>query len=677
MLIAVLILLTSTAGGMSTTYLYDDDSPIVMRIAAGAVIGMTLFGFTVTLLAFVLGLTVPSVLIAGILSAAPIAVLRQKRPFERALSDIGKLRNSIEEMFTKFEPIRLAGLAAYAGLFGMLWFFFKRAMLEMRDGGIGTGAVNNLGDLPFHLLVINGFTTGQEFPPDNPIFSGTTLSYPFITDLIVAAYSIVGATVHDAMFLQNMVLIVAIVILMAGFTLKVTNSIFAAVIAPFLLVFAGGFGFLLFFSDAVASDAGFVGQIFQLNADYTLRGGTIWRWGNPLTTLFITQRTLLLGLPIALIVFTRLFAFLEEKRDDGNRGSELKMNVVSKILGEGNRRFFIVGLLAGLLPLIHSHTFLVTFAVSGFIALSDRHKWRAWTAYFFGLAIAAVPQVIFITSGTATAAGSFVGWEFGWDNGDNNAFWFWLLNTGLFIPLVLIGLFLLSMRATADSFEDSYGGLDANGRARKMIVFFAPFVVCFVGANVLRLAPWIWDNVKVLIYCYVGAIPIVAWLIAEIRQRSPLALFLVPALLFSLTLSGWLDVWRVASGQIEHQILSPSMVAAAADLNSKIPKDSLIVTAPEFATIPVLTGSRWFLGYTGHVWSHGIAGNDRDAIVRQIYAGGDDARRLIKENDIDYVVVGPQEKQFTKVNEVFFLEYPLEAKAGEFRIFRVGEGTGR
>ncbi len=673
MFIAFLILLTSTAGGLSATYLYDDDSPLLMRLAAGAVIGMTVFGFAATLLAFLFGLTMPSVLLAGMLSAVPIAAIRQRERFERLRVDVDELRNSAIEVFTKFEPVRTIAVIAYVCLFAMLWFFFKRAMLEMADGGIGTGAMNNLGDLPFHLLVINGFTVGQEFPPDNPIFSGATLSYPFITDLVAAAYNIIGATVHDAMFLQNIVLVFAIVVLMAGFTLKVTKSVFAALIAPFLLVFAGGFGFLLFFGDAVASDAGIVGQLFQLNADYTLRGATIWRWGNPLTTLFVTQRPLLLGLPMALIIFTNLFAFLERSPigDNSNKTSR------TYFFGEEYRPFLLIGLLAGLLPLIHSHTFLVTTAVAGFIALVDWRKWRSWAIYFIGLGLTAFPQIVFVMSGTATAVGSFIGWDLGWDNGDNNAVWFWLVNTGLFIPLLLIALFLLARRVIGDSFEDSDGLFDVHGSARRMLIFFVPFLLCFVGANVLRLAPWIWDNVKVLIYCYVGAIPLVAWLLAEIRRRSSISYILLPVLIITLVFAGWLDVWRVATGQIEHQILSPAMIAAARDLKSKRSKDALIVTAPEFATIPVLTGSRWFLGYTGHVWSHGIAGNERDAIVRKIYAGGDDAVRLIKENNIDYVVVGPQEKQFTKVNEAFFLAYPIEAQSGEFRVYRVGDGVGR
>jgi hypothetical protein len=671
MFTAVLILLTSTAGGLAATYLYDEDSPILMRLAAGVVIGMTFFGFAAALLSFAFGLNTSSVLIAALVSGLPLAAFRQKEHFDRFQDDLADLRNVAGEIFTKFELARIFALIAYTALFAMLWFFFKRAMLEMLDGGIGTGAANNLGDLPFHLLVINGFTMGQEFPPDNPIFSGATLSYPFITDLIAAAYNIAGATVHDALFLQNIVLIVAVVGLMAGFTLKVTKSVFAAGISPFLLVFAGGLGFLLFFGDAVTSDAGIVGQLFKLNADYTLRGGTIWRWGNPLTTLFITQRTLLLGLPIALIIFTRLFTFLEQKQDRSKRES----NTVASILGGTSRPFLIVGLLAGLLPLIHSHTFLVTVAVSGLLALADWRKWRFWAIFFIGVAITAVPQIVFIMSSTATAAGSFVGWDIGWDNGDNNAVWFWLVNTGLFIPLLLIALFLLTTRAIGDSFEDSDRSFDANSNAKRMLVFFVPFLLCFAGANVLRLAPWVWDNVKVLIYCYVGAIPLVAWLLAEIRNGSSISYVLLPALIIMLMFAGWLDVWRVATGQIEHQILSPQMMAAARNLSSKMPKDSLIVTAPEFATIPVLTGSRWFLGYTGHVWSHGIAGNERDAIVRKIYAGGEESVRLIKENNIDYVVVGPQEKQFTKVNEAFFQSYPIEAEAGDFRVFRVGDGT--
>ena len=664
MLFASLILLTTAAGGLATTYLFDEEMPLGVRLAAGAAVGMAVFGFAGALLAFAFGVTSLTAITAALISAAPLVVFRNRTYRDLLSTEASRFQWDIYSLITFTRPAAFVAAVAYAGLAVLLFQFFRRAMLDMKGGGIGTGAVNNLGDLPFHMLVVNGFAIGQNFPPDNPIFSGTTMSYPFITDFIAAMLNVAGASVHDAMLLQNVVLILAIVILMGWFTYRFTGSSFAAVIAPFLLLFNGGLGFLLFFGDAIKSDAGILGQVFQLNSDYTLRGGTIWRWGDALTTLFVTQRTLLLGMPLALIVFTKVWDWLNNK----NNVEENSENGDVTFLSPTQIPYVVVGLIAGLLLLIHTHTFLVVSAVTGFIALIDWRRWRMWAAFLMGAAVTTVPQLIFATNGTATSAGSFIGFDLGWDNGDNNALWFWFVNTGIFLPLLAMALWFLLR--TASNKEQRLDEPSARPQASRMLLFFFPFILCFVGANTLRLAPWIWDNIKVLIYCYVASVPLVAWLLSRVLRR-PFGYAAVSASIVILIFSGFLDVWRTATAQIEHQIIDSSMVTAANELNSKIPRDSLIVTAPEFATIPVLTGSRWFLGYTGHVWSHGIDPYRRQDIVKKIYAGGEESKKLIDDNGIDYVVVGPQEESFTKVDETFFQQFPLAAQSGEFKVFEV------
>ncbi len=659
---AVTILLIAAIGGFALTYLFDDNSPVLYRVAAGSVIGMAIFGFAGAILGFAIGLSMLSVLIAAIISALPVLILRDAALRDKLAADFKIVQQQTVETFSEFHPFRLLAVTVYTGLFTILCLFFNRAMIEMPDGGIGTGAANNLGDLPFHILVINGFATGQNFPPDNPIYSGATISYPFITDLIAAMLNVAGASVREAMLLQNIVLVTAMLALLAAFTRRISDSPLAAAIAPFLLVFSGGLGFLLFLGAAVKSEAGIFGQIAQLNADYTLRGGTIWRWGNSLTTLFVTQRTLLLGLPIALIVFTRLYDFFVRKQEPEN-------DTLPNFLDRANLPFLIVGAVAGLLPLIHSHTFLVVVSVAGFLALLQWQLWRMWIVFFVGLAVSAIPQLIFAISGTATAPGSFFGWEFGWDNGDHNALLFWFVNTGIFIPLLIVAVAWLAARTSNENGGD--GALNGS-LSRRTILFYLPFAILFAASNSLRLAPWIWDNVKVLIYWYVASIPLAAWLLAEIWRRSLAGKLAFPVLLTCLVFSGFLDVIRVATGQVEHQIFSPAVVGLGDELSKKLPKDAVIMTAPEYATLPVLTGRKWFLGYTGHVWSHGIDGNKRDAAVRSIYAGSGDAKQLIQENGIQYIVVGPQERQFAKVNEAFFSGFELVAERGDHKVYFTG-----
>ena len=61
--------------------------------------------------------------------------------------------------------------------------------------------------------------------------------------------------------------------------------------------------------------------------------------------------------------------------------------------------------------------------------------------------------------------------------------WFWLKNTGLFIPLLVIALVWK---------PDDYLV------PRKLLLFYLPFTMAFFVPNFVKLAPWVWDNIKML-----------------------------------------------------------------------------------------------------------------------------------------------------------------------------------
>ena len=89
-----------------------------------------------------------------------------------------------------------------------------------------------------------------------------------------------------------------------------------------------------------------------------------------------------------------------------------------------------------------------------------------------------------------------------------------------------------------------------------------------------------------------------------------------------------------------------------------------------------LTGRRTFLGYIGHLWSHGLDYHAREAEMKRIYEGAPDAASLIGHRGIDYVVVGPREREAARspsgprLNESFFQRYTKVGEAGEYRLYK-------
>src|SRR5205085_2749566 len=149
-------------------------------------------------------------------------------------------------------------------------------------------------------------------------------------------------------------------------------------IAPILLLFSGGLGFVWFFSDYLHGTQSFMEILWKLPQDYTI--GEKFRWGNSLVVLFLTQRSLLFGMPLTLIALTKIWEiFSAEKinRDGQDKQDEKNFSTFSHF----SFSTFIVGLFAGTLPLIHVHSLAALFVVCAFLFFFRMGKWREWIAF--------------------------------------------------------------------------------------------------------------------------------------------------------------------------------------------------------------------------------------------------------------------------------------------------------
>ena len=64
------------------------------------------------------------------------------------------------------------------------------------------------------------------------------------------------------------------------------------------------------------------------------------------------------------------------------------------------------GAIAGLLPLIHTYTFIVVMGIGACLTLLFR-QWRAWSAFFTVALLVAAPQVFLLLQDSAMRAGEF------------------------------------------------------------------------------------------------------------------------------------------------------------------------------------------------------------------------------------------------------------------------------
>jgi hypothetical protein len=188
---------------------------------------------------------------------------------------------------------------------------------------------------------------------------------------------------------------------------------------------------------------------------------------------------------------------------------------------------------------------------------------------------------------------------------------------------------------------------------------------------VIKLAPWEWDNIKVLIYWFIGAIPFAAFVLARLWNQDKILKIVALGCLFVLTFSGALDVWRTVSKQINNKVFEKDSVAVAEQIKRKTAPNALFLNAPTFNSAIVLSGRRSLMRYTGHLSSYGIDYGEREAEVKRIYAGEATAEIFLKKYDIEYVLISPEEKANLTVNEEFFRRFPVIAESGDYRVYQI------
>ena len=666
MFAACLLLLLAITSGTAVTFLFDRQMPRGARLCMGAALGLALWAIAGFLLSLALGLNRISIGLSVLVVLLPFLLfwnagyralflnLDRARPPQGASASIGYV----------------AFYFAIAILLGMV---FGRAAFTRPDG-IYTGITNNLGDLPLHLQIINSFAQGANLPPEDPTYAGVRFAYPFLVDFEAAMLVRAGADVISAMWLQNMALALALTGLIHYWTLLLTRNRLAGVIAPLLVLFSGGLGWLLFEN----AEGGI------LSHDYTILPNSILRWGNSLTTLFVPQRSILFGVPLAIFIFSQWWLVISQPQDlnakpmekpeagkeaaasrkgsaTSRRRRDSRKAKVSGLPDQPRninlRRMLAAGIFAGLLPLIHAHTFLVVMGVSACLAFLFPHTWRNRLAFFVVALAIGLPGILWLAhSGVNTR--SYLGWQPGWDHADHNILWFWFVNTGLFIPLLIFVLV----------------GIRGFALPRQVVKYYVPFIFCFIVPNLVRVAPWIWDNIKVLFFWWLASTPLVAWLLARWwRQRSPFR-WIAPVVLLSLLLAGGLDVARVIAAKSEYQEFDAGGMAVATIISDQLPPRSVILHAPGYNSPVFLTGRRSLLGYPGWMWSRGLDYSQRAADIQAIYSGRSDANALMRAYAVNYVLLGPAEIASYTVNEPFWARQEKLAQSGAYRLYRFTTG---
>jgi hypothetical protein len=284
-------------------------------------------------------------------------------------------------------------------------------------------------------------------------------------------------------------------------------------------------------------------------------------WKNLFLALFIPQRGFLVALPAGLLL---LWSWRRRL-----------------LRGEPGLPAWVEGVTWGALPLVHVHTFLFVSVVGAAWACGARRARAAMPALAWAV-LPATWSMVQVTNGFRAA--SLVGWKLGWTIGNRNPVVFLLVNFGFFLPLALAAL-VLAIR----------------GRRREELLVLGPALAGFAALFLVRLAPWEWDNTKVMLWCYLAALPPIGSLVLGPVKPAWKAL-IVLGLLFSGAVSV-AGAWPERGPRLE--ILEEAEYAFVCQALEAEPTGRVAV-APTFNHPVALCGKAIVAGYAGHLWSHGL-----------------------------------------------------------------------
>ena len=485
------------------------------------------------------------------------------------------------------------------------------------------------GDLCLHLGIATSLRNAA-FPPDYSILKGALLGYPFLSDSMVTSMLLFGTDLSQAFVLTGTLMMVLVY---AGYVIlawELTKKPMAVVLTFVLMFINGGLGFLYTF-DGVMRDSTALREVFTgFYKTPTNQPDLNLRWVNVICDMMIPQRTLLGGWTLLIPALYLLVTAMRENRT----GS-----------------FAILGVWAGSMPMVHTHSFMALGLLSAGAMLCKavwpgRESRKALMLNFVcygAIAVAlALPQLLTWTF-PQTIDGGSLRFRFNWVNNQGNGtlidgyFWFWIKNVGLIYLLILPAV--LSCR---------------KGSACRTLAVGALFI--YIVAEFIQFQPNEYDNNKLFYVAFMAILPAIGLYLTKlwnalkgVRGRA----FLAAVFLLISTISGALSIGREVVS--DYQLFGATEVEAAQFIEENTDPDAVFLTGQQHNNaVAALTGRYILCGTGSYLYFHGIDYSAQQLAARLLLENPSENEALFEEYGIDYVYISSHERSDFAVDSGYF-----------------------
>ncbi len=558
-------------------------------------------------------------------------------------------------------------------LFFAFWIFFfaifwSKAVFYDAEGNFVAGHVNIWGDWAAHFTMATAMFQRGPFI-SSPLLIGEKFNYPFVADFISAILMHAGLPLQMSFILPSFLLSIFFIFSLYIFFFTIWKSAKMAIISSCIFLLNGGIGFVIFLQDILQSPQPLATLLHPAH-EYTRIDQLGIKWISVIDSMMIPQRAFLLGFPIALLCLAGII----HAQSIRSLRYQLLMH-------------FLIGVLIGTLPIIHTHSFLALFIILGCWSIIDMltHRphwpqvWARWAAVVTGVSIFAFPLLAYYYLG---AIGQhFFTWYPGWLANEYHVPWllFWWRNWGITPIVAFVGWILLFQSARHAKYS-THRTLSLTQPLTPWLFF--PFWLLFVLINLFLFQPFAWDNTKLLVWASVGIAGLATYMLATLWRWGKRALLhgkifaigLAGIFFFAMTLSGAIDTYRLLLFPLHSYTMYSATELRLTDwVLHNTPVDSLWLTGNQHNHwLFNLTGRQTIMAYPGWLWTYGYVYWPVERDVRDMYDGEIVGKQLLKKYHVDYVIIGPGERTtFYPNEEAFDQSYHVVYQLGLTKIYKV------
>jgi hypothetical protein len=456
---------------------------------------------------------------------------------------------------------------------------------------------------------------------ESPLLSGVRFSYPFAANFISAVLIRLGVPFFQAFIIPSFLGSCAIVVALFYFFRTLFRSAKVAVISSMVFLLNGGLGFVYLIQDVLNSSSPLYTLLNPLH-EYTRLDSEHIKWISVVDSMILPQRAFTHGFPLALLGLTLV----------------LKYFFGLPSAPKNKKMLVIAGLIFGVLPIVHTHSFLAVAIILGGWSLGDlySHAWKKdrlldWLLLLFATGIISIPLYLYYFSGQVT---SFLTFYPGWLAKEYKESWliFWFKNWSITPIIAGLGFFVFLQRSTPKKKVINAG-------------LMAPFFFLFALINVFLFQPFSWDNTKLLVWASLGMSGLAGWLlVTKWRSSQTWKRGLIILVFFFMTASGGYDLyWDIRTDLHSYTHFTAEELSLADWVKMNTPADGVWLTGDKHNHwLFNLTGRQPVMAYRGWLWTYGYDYKQREKDVERMFL--DPSRTDIYDQyQIQFVVVGPDE----------------------------------